>query len=210
MRTAVRGVTTAVAGGNKEAAKTSYSQAVPVIDALVSKQIIHRNKAARHKSRLAARNPCNAVRHDERSEPRPASRPDHSESLKLPTGGETQHLLEMMRASPCRSIVLSLPHCIARIRPPGDSCAGRLIAMDDLLAHERVDDRHGLAVAGLGRLFVATGTASSRTHRGAHARTQRHIAGAMLLCLTGSFFGGRCIGHAISVSRPGSQASEGR
>jgi len=55
MRTAVRGVTSAVAGGNKEAAKTSYSQAVPVIDSLVSKQIIHRNKAARHKSRLAAR-----------------------------------------------------------------------------------------------------------------------------------------------------------
>ncbi|HXR93675.1 MAG TPA: 30S ribosomal protein S20, partial [Steroidobacteraceae bacterium] len=29
--------------------------AVPVIDNLVNKQIIHRNKAARHKSRLAAR-----------------------------------------------------------------------------------------------------------------------------------------------------------
>ena len=28
--------------------------AVPVIDALVNKQIIHRNKAARHKSRLSA------------------------------------------------------------------------------------------------------------------------------------------------------------
>jgi small subunit ribosomal protein S20 len=55
MRTAVRGVTAAVAGGNKEAAKTSYQLAVPVIDSLVSKQIIHRNKAARHKSRLAAR-----------------------------------------------------------------------------------------------------------------------------------------------------------
>jgi small subunit ribosomal protein S20 len=55
MRTAVRNVTTAIAGGNKEAAKTSYQQAVPVIDSLVSKQIIHRNKAARHKSRLSAR-----------------------------------------------------------------------------------------------------------------------------------------------------------
>lgn len=55
MRTAVRNVTAAVRGGNKEAARTSYGVAVPVIDALVSKQIIHRNKAARHKSRLAAR-----------------------------------------------------------------------------------------------------------------------------------------------------------
>ncbi len=55
MRTAVRNVTAAVVGGNKEAAQSSYNQAVPIIDSLVSKQIIHRNKAARHKSRLAAR-----------------------------------------------------------------------------------------------------------------------------------------------------------
>jgi small subunit ribosomal protein S20 len=55
MRTAVRTVTTAIASGNKETAKTSYQNAVPVIDSLVGKQIIHRNKAARHKSRLAAR-----------------------------------------------------------------------------------------------------------------------------------------------------------
>ncbi len=55
MRTAVRKVTAAITGGSKEAAQASYRQAVPVIDSLVSKQIIHRNKAARHKSRLAAR-----------------------------------------------------------------------------------------------------------------------------------------------------------
>jgi small subunit ribosomal protein S20 len=55
MRTAVRTVTAAITGGEKEAAKSNYQKAVPVIDALVSKQIIHRNKAARHKSRLAAR-----------------------------------------------------------------------------------------------------------------------------------------------------------
>jgi small subunit ribosomal protein S20 len=55
MRTAVRKVTVAIASGNKEAAQTTYKEAVPVIDALVGKQIIHRNKAARHKSRLAAR-----------------------------------------------------------------------------------------------------------------------------------------------------------
>ena len=54
MRTAVRKVTAAIASGSKEAAMTSYRSAVPVIDSLVSKQIIHRNKAARHKSRLTA------------------------------------------------------------------------------------------------------------------------------------------------------------
>ena len=55
MRTAVRNVNAAIAGGNREAARTSYQRAVPVIDSLVTKQIIHRNKAARHKSRLSAR-----------------------------------------------------------------------------------------------------------------------------------------------------------
>jgi small subunit ribosomal protein S20 len=55
MRTAVRTVTSAIAEGKKDVAKASYQKAVPVIDSLVGKQIIHRNKAARHKSRLAAR-----------------------------------------------------------------------------------------------------------------------------------------------------------
>lgn len=55
MRSAIRAVSSAVAGGNKQAAEASYRAAVPVIDTLVNKQIIHRNKAARHKSRLAAR-----------------------------------------------------------------------------------------------------------------------------------------------------------
>ena len=55
MRTAVREVTDAIASGKKEDAQKSYSAAVPVIDSLVNKQIVHRNKADRHKSRLAAR-----------------------------------------------------------------------------------------------------------------------------------------------------------
>src|SRR5205085_1151800 len=42
-----------------------------------------------------------------------------------------------------------------------------------------------------------------------HARAQRHIAGAVLLCLTGSLFGGLGIGQEISVSTAASQASEG-
>lgn len=55
MRSAIRKVTSALAAGNKEQAQAGYREAVPVIDTLVNKQIIHRNKAARHKSRLAAR-----------------------------------------------------------------------------------------------------------------------------------------------------------
>ena len=55
MRSAIRDVTAAIASGKKEDAQKSYSAAMPVIDSLVNKQIVHRNKAARHKSRLAAR-----------------------------------------------------------------------------------------------------------------------------------------------------------
>jgi small subunit ribosomal protein S20 len=55
MRTAVRNVMSAIAGGDKSSAQATYKEAVPVIDTLVNKQIIHRNKAARHKSRLATR-----------------------------------------------------------------------------------------------------------------------------------------------------------
>ena len=55
MRSAIRGVTDAIASGKKDEAQKNYIAAVPVIDSLVNKQIVHRNKAARHKSRLAAR-----------------------------------------------------------------------------------------------------------------------------------------------------------
>jgi small subunit ribosomal protein S20 len=55
MRSAIRKVTSAIASGNKEAASTSYKEAVPVIDSLVNKNIVHQNKASRHKSRLSAR-----------------------------------------------------------------------------------------------------------------------------------------------------------
>jgi small subunit ribosomal protein S20 len=55
MRTAIRKVNDAVTKGNKEEAQSSYRAAVPMIDTLVNKRIIHRNQADRHKSRLAAR-----------------------------------------------------------------------------------------------------------------------------------------------------------
>ena len=55
MRTAIRKVTDAVAGADKAAVAPAYAAAVPTIDAMVTKGLIHRNKAARHKSRLAAK-----------------------------------------------------------------------------------------------------------------------------------------------------------
>lgn len=52
MRTAIKKVVKAVAEGNAEQASSCYRAAVPEIDGLVGKGLIHRNKAARHKSRL--------------------------------------------------------------------------------------------------------------------------------------------------------------
>ncbi len=52
MRSAIRKVNDAVEAGKKDDAKASYAAAVPLIDTLVNKKIIHRNQAARHKSRL--------------------------------------------------------------------------------------------------------------------------------------------------------------
>ena len=55
MRTAIRKVNDAIAGGDSEQARSRYSEALPTIDTLVNKRIIHRNQADRHKSRLALR-----------------------------------------------------------------------------------------------------------------------------------------------------------
>jgi small subunit ribosomal protein S20 len=55
MRTAIRKVADAVTAGNKTEAKAHYQAAVPLIDTLVNKKIIHRNAADRYKSRLSAR-----------------------------------------------------------------------------------------------------------------------------------------------------------
>ena len=55
LRSAVRSVTEAIEAGKKADAEASYKTAVPVIDSLVNKKIVHANKAARHKSRLNAR-----------------------------------------------------------------------------------------------------------------------------------------------------------
>jgi small subunit ribosomal protein S20 len=52
MRTHVKKVAKQIATGDKDGAVAAYAAAVPVIDAAVSKGLIHKNKAARHKSRL--------------------------------------------------------------------------------------------------------------------------------------------------------------
>ena len=54
VRTYIKKVDAAIAGGDQSAAATAYSQAVPVIDRMADKGIIHKNKAALHKSRLNA------------------------------------------------------------------------------------------------------------------------------------------------------------
>ena len=52
MRTSVKKVQAAIQSGDKAAATEMYKQAVPIIDGLATKGLIHANKAARHKSRL--------------------------------------------------------------------------------------------------------------------------------------------------------------
>ena len=54
VRTSIKKVLAAIGTGNADEAKQAYSAAVPIIDRMADKGIIHKNKAARHKSRLAA------------------------------------------------------------------------------------------------------------------------------------------------------------
>jgi small subunit ribosomal protein S20 len=52
MRTHIKKVARLIAAHDKDGAIAAYSAAVPVIDSAVNKGLIHKNKAARHKSRL--------------------------------------------------------------------------------------------------------------------------------------------------------------
>ncbi len=53
MRTAIKNVKKAVASGDKTAAAAALNASMGKIDRTAAKGIIHRNAAARHKSRLA-------------------------------------------------------------------------------------------------------------------------------------------------------------
>lgn len=54
LRTAIKKIIKAVEAGDKVAAAASYQENITVIDRIADKKIIHKNKAARHKSRLSA------------------------------------------------------------------------------------------------------------------------------------------------------------
>ncbi len=53
LRTAIKKVKTAIAAGDAAAAQAAFNANVSTIDRIADKKIIHKNKAARHKSRLA-------------------------------------------------------------------------------------------------------------------------------------------------------------
>lgn len=55
LRTFIKKVVLAVQSGDLEQAQAAYRAAVPIIDSSVNKGLIHKNKAARSKSRLNAR-----------------------------------------------------------------------------------------------------------------------------------------------------------
>lgn len=54
-RTVIKSVQKAVSGGDKAKATELFKSAQPIIDSVADKGVFHKNKAARHKSRLAAR-----------------------------------------------------------------------------------------------------------------------------------------------------------
>ncbi|AGQ38778.1 TPA: 30S ribosomal protein S20 [Mannheimia haemolytica] len=54
MRTFIKKVYAAVTAGDKAAAQTAFVEMQKVVDRMASKNLIHANKAANHKSKLAA------------------------------------------------------------------------------------------------------------------------------------------------------------
>jgi small subunit ribosomal protein S20 len=54
-RTVIKNVQKAVDSGDKNKAAELFKEAQPVIDSVADKKLFHKNKAARHKSRLAAK-----------------------------------------------------------------------------------------------------------------------------------------------------------
>jgi len=53
LRTSIKRVRQAIAAGDKTVATEVFQKTMSVIDRIADKNIIHKNKAARHKSRLA-------------------------------------------------------------------------------------------------------------------------------------------------------------
>jgi len=59
LRTALRGLRESIAAGDRKSAETNFRATVSVIDKAIQKGTIHKNTAARYKSRLSTR--LNAV-----------------------------------------------------------------------------------------------------------------------------------------------------
>lgn len=55
MRTELKKVVKAIDAGDKAAAQDALKAVAPLLDSLAGKGLIHKNKAARHKSRLNAK-----------------------------------------------------------------------------------------------------------------------------------------------------------
>ncbi|MDD3762730.1 MAG: 30S ribosomal protein S20 [Nevskiales bacterium] len=55
VRTTIKKVVKAIDAQDKAAAQAAYAEMVPVIDRYATKGLIHKNKAARHKSRLSSK-----------------------------------------------------------------------------------------------------------------------------------------------------------
>ena len=54
LRTAIKVVRKAIEAGDKALASQVFTSSVSIIDRIADKKIVHKNKAARHKSRLAS------------------------------------------------------------------------------------------------------------------------------------------------------------
>jgi small subunit ribosomal protein S20 len=54
LRTAIKKVRKAIAGGDKAAAAAELRASTRVVDSIADKKVVHKNLAARNKSRLAA------------------------------------------------------------------------------------------------------------------------------------------------------------
>ena len=54
LRTAIKFVRKAIGLGDKEVAKNAFNSSIGTVDSIADKGIIHKNKAARYKSRLSA------------------------------------------------------------------------------------------------------------------------------------------------------------
>ncbi|MGP1676165.1 MAG: 30S ribosomal protein S20 [Giesbergeria sp.] len=54
LRSAIKDVNKAISAGDKDVAKQALNRSSGIVDRIADKRIIHKNKAARHKSRLAA------------------------------------------------------------------------------------------------------------------------------------------------------------